>query len=56
MWDGMVSGLRTYSVKEMRDMVNQIENHQLYIWKLDKVKSGPSVITYLLGYKKQEST
>jgi hypothetical protein len=56
MWDGMVSVLRTYSVKEMRDMVNQIENHQLYIWKLDKVKSGPSVITYLLGYKKQEST
>lgn len=50
-WDGMVSVLRTYSIEELNDIINQIENNESYNWKVDKVKSGPSALTYLLGYK-----
>ncbi len=52
LWDGVVSSLRTYSVEEMRDLVNSLENGETYNWEIDKVKSGPGVILYLLGIKK----
>lgn len=51
-WDGLVSVLRTYSIKEMNKLINRLSNGDSYEWKLGKVKSGPSKITYLLGYKK----
>ncbi len=51
-WDGLVSVLRTYSIKEMNKLINGLSNGDSYEWKLGKVKSGPSKITYLLGYKK----
>ncbi len=50
-WDGIVSVLRTYSINEMNTMVNNLDDDS-YAWTLDKIKSGPSKITYLLGYKK----
>ncbi len=52
LWDGVVSSLRTYSVEEMRDLVNGLKNGEEYNWEIDKVKSGPGVILYLLGTKK----
>ncbi|TXN34286.1 hypothetical protein FVB32_17315 [Flagellimonas hymeniacidonis] len=52
LWDGVVSSLRTYSVEEMRGLVNSLENGETYNWEIDKVKSGPGVILYLLGIKK----
>ena len=51
-WDGIVSVLRTYSIKEMRALIDTLSHSDSYQWKLDKIKSGPSKITYLLGYKK----
>lgn len=51
-WDGVVSVLRTYSIKELNGLVSNLNNKEDYIWKIDKVKSGPSMINYLLGYKK----
>ncbi len=51
-WDGIVSVLRTYSVDEMNTFVSELNKTESYNWKIDKVKSGPGVITYLLGYKK----
>lgn len=51
-WDGLVSVLRTYSIKELNGLIRNLNNSDSFKWKLGKVKSGPSKITYLLGYKK----
>ncbi len=51
-WDGIVSSLRTYSVKEMKELVGSLEYHEKYDWEIDRLKSGPGVILYLLGTKK----
>ncbi|MEO9511210.1 MAG: hypothetical protein ABJN84_14965 [Flavobacteriaceae bacterium] len=53
LWDGVVSSLRTYSVKEMKVLVNSLENSESYNWEIDRVKSGPGVVLYLLGIPKQ---
>jgi len=52
LWDGLVSSLRTYSIKEMHQLVENVKNHESYNWEINKVKSGPSVILYLLGTPK----
>ena len=52
LWDGLVSSLRTYSVKEMNKLVADLKGTESYDWEINKVKSGPSVILYLLGTKK----
>ena len=52
LWDGIVSSLRTYSIKEMKELVENLTGMENYDWEIDKVKSGPSVIIYLLGTKK----
>jgi hypothetical protein len=53
LWDGVVSSLRTYSVKEMKELVSKLNGTENYNWEIGKVKSGPSVILYLLGTKKE---
>lgn len=56
LWDGVVSSLRTYSVKEMKVLVDQLENNENFEWEIKRVKSGPGVVIYLLGVpKKTES-
>lgn len=52
LWDGIVSALRTYSVKEMKSLVASLEQTETYNWEINKVKSGPGVVLYLLGTKK----
>jgi hypothetical protein len=52
LWDGIVSALRTYSVKEMEALVSRVKGHETYAWKIGKQKSGPATIPYLIGYKK----
>lgn len=52
LFDGIVSSLRTYSVKEMTDLVNQLKNKDNFHWDINRVKSGPGVILYLLGTPK----
>ncbi|TGV01629.1 hypothetical protein [Flavivirga rizhaonensis] len=53
LWDGLVSSLRTYSVKEMNALVKSLNGTENYDWEIGKVKSGPGVILYLLGTKKE---
>jgi len=49
MWDGFVSNLRTYSVGELRDLVEQVDQ-PCYVWKIGRVRSfGMSRITYAIG-------
>lgn len=54
LWDGIVSALRTYSVKEMEALVNQVIGHETYEWEIGRQKSGPASVPYLIGYKKGE--
>ena len=53
LWDGIVSCLRTYSLNEMRTLVNGLEGGETYDWEIGKVKSGPGVVLYLLGTEKK---
>jgi len=52
LWDGVVSSLRTYSVKEMIELVKNLDETETYNWEINKIKSGPSKILYLIGTKK----
>ncbi|WP_291724913.1 hypothetical protein [Bernardetia sp.] len=52
LWDGVVSSLRTYSVKEMTQLVEELNNKESFDWKIDRIKSGPGSILYLIGTKK----
>ena len=52
LWDGVVSALRTYSVKEMEALVDSLENKDRFDWEIGRVKSGPGVVLYLIGTKK----
>nr|WP_299488757.1 hypothetical protein [uncultured Allomuricauda sp.] len=52
LWDGVVSSLRTYSVKEMNALVDQLKDKESFEWEIKRVKSGPGVILYLLGIPK----
>lgn len=53
LWDGIVSSLRTYSVQEMNDFVNDLHNTESYNWQINRVKSGPGVVLYLIGIEKK---
>ncbi len=52
LWDGVVSSLRTYSVKEMENLVSRVKGQENYNWDIKRIKSGPGVILYLTGTKK----
>jgi hypothetical protein len=52
LWDGVVSAFRTYSVAEMKTLIGKVKNQESYQWEVNKVKSGPGVILYLIGTKK----
>lgn len=49
LWDGIISSLRTYSIKEMHELVKGLKNTEKYDWQIGKAKSGPSKILYLIG-------
>lgn len=53
LWDGVVSSLRTYSIKEMNTLVEDLNNTETYNWDIGKIKPGPGVVLYLLGTKKE---
>lgn len=52
LWDGVVSSLRTYSLNEMQEMIDALENNTSYQWKMGRVKSGPGIVLYLVGSRK----
>ena len=52
LWDGVVSVLRTYTIKEMKQMTSELKNRTHYKWEIDKIKDGPITVLYLLGYPK----
>lgn len=49
-WDGLVSGLRTYSPDELRQLVRLSDGSESYAWDIGRVRSfGGCRITYLIG-------
>jgi hypothetical protein len=52
LWDGIASILRTYSEKELKEMVRSLDKSETYEWEIGKIQQGPSPIYYLLGRKK----
>jgi len=54
LWDGVASCFRTYSVAEMKALVKQVKNQETYDWEIERIKSGPGVILYLLGRNKDK--
>jgi hypothetical protein len=49
LWDGFVSNLRTYSVEELRALVDNVDGSR-YEWKIGRVRSvGGSRVTYAIG-------
>jgi len=53
LWDGVVSVLRTYSVKEMESLVNQVNGHEKYDWKIGHNKTKGITVPYLIGVPKK---
>ena len=53
LWDGVVSSLRTYSLKEMEDMIDELENNESYQWEMGRVKSSPGIVLYLVGSRRK---
>ena len=49
LWDGVVSVLRTYTAPELQQMVQEVDNHELFDWKIDVVQGRSGDILYLLG-------
>lgn len=52
LWDGVISSLRTYSVKEMKTLVDSLDQKEQFDWEINRVKSGPATILYLIGLPK----
>lgn len=49
-WDGLVSLHRTYSPKELKDVIRGLGEGS-YVWDIGKVRSfGACYVTYLIGY------
>jgi hypothetical protein len=49
LWDGFVSNLRTYSVKELNDLVDRLADDR-YQWQIGRARSiGVSRVTYAIG-------
>lgn len=53
-WDGIVSALRTYTVEEMRNLVNTLENNTAFEWNFNKKKSKTGFAIYTIGIPKKQ--
>lgn len=51
-WDGLVSVLRTYSEKELKEIIGKLENGNSFEWEVSFVKNGAVKIYYVLGVPK----
>ncbi len=52
MWDGIISCFRTYSVKEMNELVNLLHQADTYDWQIGKKGNRAIKILHLIGTPK----
>lgn len=53
LWDGIASIFRTYSKKEMQELINGLNGQEQFDWEIGKLKSNLGVLPYLIGIKKR---
>lgn len=51
-WDGIVSCLRTYTVSEMEDLINNLAQKDKFDWEIGMKKQGMKKVLYLIGTPK----
>lgn len=51
-WDGLISCVRTYSVMELNQLIDQLKNKERFEWETKRISAGPGVIIYLVGTPK----
>ncbi len=49
LWDGIVSVLRTYTAKELKEMIASLKEHERFNWIVDIAKSNQVNISYVIG-------
>jgi hypothetical protein len=50
LWDGVVSCLRTYDVRELRALVESVSGGERYDWEIGELAGkAPIPVTYLIG-------
>ncbi len=49
LWDGIASIFRTYSEKEMKDLITRLTNSDHFEWEIGIKRKGPIPMQYLLG-------
>ncbi|MEO5999033.1 MAG: hypothetical protein ABIQ00_20345 [Chitinophagaceae bacterium] len=49
LWDGVVSVLRTYTIRELKQMIYELRDNELFDWEVDVAKGKQNEILYLLG-------
>lgn len=49
LWDGVISVLRTYTIKELKEMIFQLKNNERFEWEVCIARGKPNDILYLLG-------
>jgi hypothetical protein len=52
-WDGFASIIRTYSKKELQEMVNSLKDSESFEWEIGSKQDGPMPVHYLLGIPKK---
>ncbi|MEJ7738125.1 MAG: hypothetical protein WKF97_11915 [Chitinophagaceae bacterium] len=53
LWDGIISVLRTYTVKELNQMIVELKNHERFNWEVGIAKGKSNQILYLIGTLKK---
>jgi hypothetical protein len=56
LWDGVISVLRTYTVKEINTMISELNGHDQFTWEVGIAKGKPVDVGYLLGLPQKEIT
>lgn len=51
-WDGTITVLRTYTLREMHQMAQSVPDSDTYHWEVKKIGKGAKIILYLIGYPK----
>ncbi|MEM6720305.1 MAG: hypothetical protein AAF611_13350 [Bacteroidota bacterium] len=55
LWDGVISCLRTYSVPEMKELVNKLANKEQFDWSIGVKKQKMYKVLFLIGTPKSSN-
>lgn len=53
LWDGIISVLRTYTIRELKQMISELRNSTHFNWDVGIAKGKQNAILYLLGTPKK---